>query len=1006
MEETKDQELFLEYKGIRFRLDSGADISTLATMPEGAKKLKGKYVVYGFSKEMKPVTRDKYLWEGLICIIDSSNLMCLKDASLIKEKLEREEIETTQISWLKKVDLEYEINRLVNESLLPKQELRELLQKYKSHCAKSKNDCGKLSDKYEYTIVGGIPPPQRQYPLNKAAYGEIRETLNELLRKGVISIGENCPTNSPIQAICKPDRTYRLVTNFKALNKVTVPDTRYLINAKDATNCLNNGKILSKIDLANGFYSVPLAKESRGRTAFTFGGRQFVYNRLPMGLCTAPNVFQAIILDILSELPVSVYIDDILIATETVDEHMTILRETVRRLADAGFLLNLKKLELGKEKVDFLGFEISGKDRGIAKSTYDKLVDLRSEKITSLKQLQSLLGRLNFVRDLIPGYSSKAKILYKATAGNDFRWDENLENIKCEIIDMALGSGRITRRDPEKNLIVKIENTAEEMEVVLYNEGNSKSPVMFISHEKPANQRKHESMSAVDILATLARNLLVIKSAAAERAIIVVAKGEGIDLLAREAKNLVSESKLVHKYTWTKWSKLINDTQVMFRNEKTPKKERRTIIDPGQVCYFTDGSTLKNETWWAFIVKQKGKIIHREKGRLIDGQSAQHAEVRAVERAIVHMKEIGHKQAVLVTDSEYVYLGITEHLATWEQNNFHNAKGKPLVQAELWRSISDNIKIVRPRVLHQTSHTVQRTAAAEGNREVDQFVQIRVITKGSGSGLLKELHDQLKHPSTSYITKYCKQMGLHIPNLKTNYQKIKLNCPECRKVMSSVYHEYGKIKTHEENVEISMDFGGPIRPLTKAKNVYFLVIVDNCSNFMQIYPCRQATCEVVVDSLTQWIRYRGKPRRIRGDNAHNLTGNLVEEFCKEQDIKLVKAIKYTPESNGIAENCVKLIKQWMIKNERLGDWDTLINDCTHFLNYRVSKPIEISEPVDTSKNPFTVGQRVYILLKQKIGRFRSKTGTEDIVTELTSNTSVRLLANGIWSVRHLVGSKD
>jgi len=128
----------------------------------------------------------------------------------------------------------------------------------------------------------------------------------------------------------------------------------------------------------------------------------------------------------------------------------------------------------------------------------------------------------------------------------------------------------------------------------------------------------------------------------------------------------------------------------------------------------------------------------------------------------MHMRDNNRKKCVLVTDSEYVYLGIVQNLSTWEQNNFYNAKGKPLAQVELWKIISECAKVVQPRVLHQSSHTVQKTPAAVGNREVDQYVRVRAIIKESEGNLLQELHDKLNHPSTTYVAKYCGQLGLHL----------------------------------------------------------------------------------------------------------------------------------------------------------------------------------------------------------------------------------------------------
>lgn len=114
-----------------------------------------------------------------------------------------------------------------------------------------------------------------------------------------------------------------------------------------------------------------------------------------------------------------------------------------------------------------------------------------------------------------------------------------------------------------------------------------------------------------------------------------------------------------------------------------------------------------------------------------------------------------------MTDSKYVCLGLVDHLDRWEQNHFYNTKSKPLAQAELWRSISENNKIVKPRVLHQSSHTVQKTSAAVGNKEIAQYIRIGAVTNKSERNLLQELHDKLNHPSTTYVAEYCQQMGLH-----------------------------------------------------------------------------------------------------------------------------------------------------------------------------------------------------------------------------------------------------
>lgn len=238
--------------------------------------------------------------------------------------------------------------------LIDKGELERILRKYFNSYAQSKNDWGKVHAEFEHVVKGGIPPPQRQYKMNGAAENDSRETIKEPTEQGVIRKlrkDESAPTNAPIQAVSKPDGSWRLVTNYKALNKVPVPDMRYLINFSKTCGDIGRDKNwLSKIDLANGYWSIPLAEESCGKTAFTFDGDQFVYRFLPQGNRNAGNVFQSSVLEILAGLPVTVYIDDILIATSREDEHLKLLDQTLGRIVSAGLKRSLKKMEIGNTK--------------------------------------------------------------------------------------------------------------------------------------------------------------------------------------------------------------------------------------------------------------------------------------------------------------------------------------------------------------------------------------------------------------------------------------------------------------------------------------------------------------------------------------------------------------------------------------------------------------------------------------------------------------------------------
>ncbi len=213
--EEVDNKLYKIYDQTTFDVDTGADHSLLKPS-ERHDELVNRITVEDFEGN----SRNKKVWrkDKINVIFGGDNLLCPED--LIK------------IGKIGVVDQNKEIERIVRESeLSDKGGLEVVLRKYSDYYSRSKNDCGKVDCKYQHVIQGGIPPPQRQYKINSAAEQEISETIKELAQQGIITKlkpNQLVRSNSPLQAVAKNDGTWRLVTNYKALNKLTVPDTRGL----------------------------------------------------------------------------------------------------------------------------------------------------------------------------------------------------------------------------------------------------------------------------------------------------------------------------------------------------------------------------------------------------------------------------------------------------------------------------------------------------------------------------------------------------------------------------------------------------------------------------------------------------------------------------------------------------------------------------------------------------------------------------------------------------------
>lgn len=175
---------------------------------------------------------------------------------------------------------------------------------------------------------------------------EVQKILDDLLTRNIIQ-ASNSPYASAVVLVKKKNGETRMCVDFRTLNKVTARDNYPLPLIEDCIGRLGGKSFLTSIDMKDGFFLVPMAPESTKYTAFVVPHGQFEYLRMPFGLKNAPAVFQRFISEIFHDLIVAekikVYIDDIIIATKTLEEHYEILEAVLRRITERGLTINLAK---------------------------------------------------------------------------------------------------------------------------------------------------------------------------------------------------------------------------------------------------------------------------------------------------------------------------------------------------------------------------------------------------------------------------------------------------------------------------------------------------------------------------------------------------------------------------------------------------------------------------------------------------------------------------------------
>lgn len=232
-----------------------------------------------------------------------------------------------------------------------------------------------------------------------------------MLDQGIIQYNSS-PFASPVVLVKKKDGSWRLCVDYRGLNKVTVKDKYPIPLLDDLLDELCGSNYFSKLDLRAGFHQIRMSPDDIHKTAFRTHARHYEFLVMPFGLTNAPCTFQGLMNHIFRTMArkfLLVFFDDILIYSNTWQEHMFHLQEVFTILRDNNLYLKASKCSFRATMVEYLGHFISAK----VVSTDPKKVSAIMEWPApgNQKQLRSFLGLANYYRRFIRHYSIIAKPL-------------------------------------------------------------------------------------------------------------------------------------------------------------------------------------------------------------------------------------------------------------------------------------------------------------------------------------------------------------------------------------------------------------------------------------------------------------------------------------------------------------------------------------------------------------------------------------------------------------------
>ena len=388
-------ELLVDGKNVRFRIDTGADVTVVPDsyfkntdkLQKTDKKLYGpggsKIEVVGVhkasmetKKQNSKTVQDLYVVRGLK-----------------KPLLGRPAIQA--------LDLLQRINAVSTSTVEPKKEYPELWQGLgmckNAYTVRLKDDAKPFS----IATPRRLPLPMKQ---------KVEDELKSLQEKDIIR-PVTTPTDwcAPIVAVPKPSGKIRLCVDYTKLNESVRRENFPLPTTDELLAQLDGATVFTKLDCNQGFHQIPLSVESQELTTFITPFGRFCYQRLPFGISSGPEIFHREMTHILAGIQgVICDIDDILVGGRGQKEHDERLREVLKRLKQAGLTLN-EKCEFSTDQVKFLGHIVSARGIAIDPSKVEAITKFPAPE--GVPELRRLLGMVNHVAKFAPNLAELTKPL-------------------------------------------------------------------------------------------------------------------------------------------------------------------------------------------------------------------------------------------------------------------------------------------------------------------------------------------------------------------------------------------------------------------------------------------------------------------------------------------------------------------------------------------------------------------------------------------------------------------
>ena len=253
-------------------------------------------------------------------------------------------------------------------------------------------------------LSSDVPVKRKMYQIPYASQEIVEREVETMLELGVIE--RSCsPYSAPVVLVKKKDGSCRFCIDFRWLNRITITDAEPIPEVDMLFAALADAVFFSRLDLAKGYWQIPILPEDRHKTAFATHIGLFQFVRMPFGLVSAPAVFARMMRHLYLERFSAVnFFDDVLAHSHTWREHLHHLRSLLQCIRDKGLTVRPSKIETGFQSLEFLGHVVGKGQLMPEEGKLHKIMQIPTP--TTRKQVRAVLGLLSFYRRYVPNFAA------------------------------------------------------------------------------------------------------------------------------------------------------------------------------------------------------------------------------------------------------------------------------------------------------------------------------------------------------------------------------------------------------------------------------------------------------------------------------------------------------------------------------------------------------------------------------------------------------------------------